>query len=360
MVSSAAEGIPIVAFATPFSTEEGKGVFSGALDVQRSPIGQRYLSSFSTLEGRRVYIVDSSGHIAATSHEGITGEISDSQPQLAVAMNRADSGHFETGGQDHFFASAGINGTEWRMVLTVPSDVLYGSIDGARRLISWAVFGVLLAVSVAVLFLLARSTRQGTALSEANEDLARTNREIVVLAQELEERSLVDPLTGVRNRRGFEVLVGHMMREANRDDDVLALMFIDLDRMKTINDVHGHVAGDDALMAVAQVTSSCCRETDVVARLGGDEFVVAIRREYGTAFVQDRILEAISERNSIVDYELSVSIGMVDLDPKVSSLTDAIALADVSMYRQKRSHNAAGTNPSPLVLDDEIVPTAAA
>ena len=87
----------------------------------------------------------------------------------------------------------------------------------------------------------------------------------------LQSESLLDELTRLYNRRGFLVLAGNHFKLAERTRQPFALVFIDLDGMKQINDTLGHIEGDRALVEAAELLSSCVRQSDIVARFGGDE-----------------------------------------------------------------------------------------
>jgi diguanylate cyclase (GGDEF)-like protein len=106
-----------------------------------------------------------------------------------------------------------------------------------------------------------------------------------------------DALTDLPNRFAFQTHLREALSRARRDGNVVALMFIDLDRFKIINDSLGHVVGDMLLKAVAQRLTGCVRQTDLVARLGGDEFVVVLNGIKGsqeTAKVADKLIGALA------------------------------------------------------------------
>jgi diguanylate cyclase (GGDEF)-like protein len=103
-------------------------------------------------------------------------------------------------------------------------------------------------------------------------ELAAAQNEIAALAA----RSEADPLTGVLNRRGFERELKRSLAYSKRYGSGAALLYIDLDQFKTINDAHGHGAGDAVLKAVTQVIGRQVRASDIVARIGGDEFAVLL------------------------------------------------------------------------------------
>lgn len=94
--------------------------------------------------------------------------------------------------------------------------------------------------------------------------------------EEIKQLAFFDPLTGLPNRRLLQDRLHQAMSRAKRDHKRLALLFIDLDKFKPVNDEYGHEAGDKLLLAVAQRLLVCVRESDTVARVGGDEFVVLL------------------------------------------------------------------------------------
>jgi diguanylate cyclase (GGDEF)-like protein len=157
---------------------------------------------------------------------------------------------------------------------------------------------------------------------------------------ELEARADVDPLLDVLNRRGFERELKRSLAYVARYGTPGALMFIDLDGFKSVNDRHGHAVGDKLLKAVAAELASHVRASDVVGRLGGDEFgVVMWNIGAERAQAKARELEAIIEAASISHGPLRLTVGAsagtvaldVALDP--DALIDA---ADHAMYARKR------------------------
>lgn len=154
-----------------------------------------------------------------------------------------------------------------------------------------------------------------------------------------------DPLTGLPNRLALLMRLAQLLPEARRHGWRLAMMFIDLDRFKIINDTLGHQIGDELLREVARRLSSVVRETDFVARLGGDEFVVilpAIASPTDAALVAAKIINALASSIEADDHELhtSPSIG-ISLFPDDGPDGDTILKnADTAMYHAK----AAGRN----------------
>ena len=160
------------------------------------------------------------------------------------------------------------------------------------------------------------------------------------LQRELEERSLRDPLTGLYNRRGFRLLADQSLRLAKRNARESVLLLADVDRLKAINDAHGHPEGDRALCAVARAFDSALRDSDIVARLAGDEFVaLAVEASPpGIPSLVVRLRERLADESKRLTrtVELSVSIGIAPFDPKASpALDELIEAADQDMYREK-------------------------
>jgi diguanylate cyclase (GGDEF)-like protein len=162
--------------------------------------------------------------------------------------------------------------------------------------------------------------------------------------QELKNLSLTDGLTGLRNRRGFDILAEQQFKIAKRQQDPLALLFIDLDNMKPINDKLGHNFGDRALIETATLLREVMRESDLASRLGGDEFCALICGGLDDATsIKNRIQSALSSRNQEDKHEfkLEMSIGIVIYDPQEHTcLAELLKAADQSMYEQKMHRKA--------------------
>jgi len=162
------------------------------------------------------------------------------------------------------------------------------------------------------------------------------------LLSALRSLSLIDDLTGLYNRRGFLDLGGQYIKLARRSHRGITLVYLDLDRFKTINDSLGHHVGDRALLRVADVLRATFRRSDIIARMGGDEFAVLALEASGedSSFLVKRLREHFSHFNhsNRDSYQLSVSIGMArDDGTRNLPLDDLLAQADSAMYEEKRA-----------------------
>lgn len=149
-----------------------------------------------------------------------------------------------------------------------------------------------------------------------------------------------DELTGLPNRTLFQIELQRALVAAHALDTRLALMFIDLDRFKIINDTLGHDAGDLVLVEVAQRLRASLRDTDIVARLGGDEFVVlieGIEANSEAAAVAQKVLEQIGRPIAIDerDYSVTASIGISQYPTDGQDVQALRKNADLAMYRAK-------------------------
>ncbi len=149
-----------------------------------------------------------------------------------------------------------------------------------------------------------------------------------------------DELTGLANRSMFSQRLSHALAQARRNGIQLAVLFIDLDRFKKINDTLGHEAGDSVLKEVAERLQGCLRESDTVGRLGGDEFVAlleGIPQSMHCAEVAQKILAAVARPFAFdtQEFHLTASIGISTYPADSEDVQSLLKNADVAMYRAK-------------------------
>lgn len=160
--------------------------------------------------------------------------------------------------------------------------------------------------------------------------------------QELYNLSTKDSLSGLYNRLSLFEKIDWLISKSKRDGDRFAILFIDLDDFKNINDFLGHDVGDEVLKIVANSIQNSVRDIDFVARIGGDEFVVVLPKyENNMQIVEvaDRIIKNVSSPISINDKSFSVgaSIGIVTYPKDGEDKTELIKHADIAMYKAKES-----------------------
>ncbi|HEX5830726.1 MAG TPA: EAL domain-containing protein [Gemmatimonadaceae bacterium] len=183
-------------------------------------------------------------------------------------------------------------------------------------------------------------------------DLAASAATELALRRRLAERDRVerqlrhdarhDPLTGLPNRAFFMERLGHVVsrRRARDDHPLFAILFLDLDNFKVVNDSVGHHAGDELLIAVARRLEQCVRGGDMVCRLGGDEFALLLENVVDArdaACIASRVQEALSRPVNLSGYELftSVSIGVALSSTPNERPEYLLRSADMAMYRAK-------------------------
>ena len=149
-----------------------------------------------------------------------------------------------------------------------------------------------------------------------------------------------DALTGLPNRTLFRDRLTHAMAQADRYHQILAVLFLDLDRFKAINDTLGHNVGDQLLKMAAERLRSCVRDCDTVARLGGDEFTIIVDdivEVQDAAVVAQKILDTLSQPFNLHNHEvfISVSIGLTLYPNDDENADNLLRNADSAMYRAK-------------------------
>jgi diguanylate cyclase (GGDEF)-like protein len=185
-------------------------------------------------------------------------------------------------------------------------------------------------------------------------ELHETEAVRLALQDQVHKMAFFDPLTQLPNRRLLDDRLSQALAASKRSALYGALMFLDLDNFKPLNDTHGHVAGDMLLAEVARRLTGFVRETDTVARLGGDEFVVLLNELHADKTTSTEQAGAVAEKirlalaapywltvtlpgepDTTVEHHCSASIGVVLFVNHLSSQTDLMKWADAAMYQAK-------------------------
>jgi diguanylate cyclase (GGDEF)-like protein len=178
-------------------------------------------------------------------------------------------------------------------------------------------------------------------LGLANETLRQQISAREGVERQLKHQALHDSLTGLPNRQYLlDRLVASMAQHVAQPERLFAVLFLDLDRFKVINDSEGHLVGDALLREAAKRIGECVRNPDVLARLGGDEFAVLlerIRSVEDAINVAERIMQVLDQPFFIEGRELhsSASVGVAVAQPHYASAEEILRDADAAMYRAK-------------------------
>jgi len=168
----------------------------------------------------------------------------------------------------------------------------------------------------------------------------------IILKRQQEEQILwdmahYDSLTGLPNRSFFQLRLEHAIEKADRSNTKIALLFLDLDKFKDINDSEGHECGDKVLKYAADQISQCLRKEDTLSRIGGDEFIILIEDLKDISAVQkvcDKVNRALAEKNApdFIKRLLTTSIGISLYPDDANSSSLLLRNADTAMYQAKK------------------------
>lgn len=172
-------------------------------------------------------------------------------------------------------------------------------------------------------------------------DLTREVGERKAAEERAQMLALRDPLTGFHNRRSLSENGSDMLEKAVRQEKALAMLMLDLDHFKNVNDVHGHAIGDALLKTVASEVAKLMPPNAIAARLGGDEFACAFIYDSGNREIVDRVAEALVTRLSQpfdadgIFVHISVSLGIAHSAPDCETIDALMRRADIAMYAAK-------------------------
>lgn len=162
-------------------------------------------------------------------------------------------------------------------------------------------------------------------------------------AKPIREQASRDPLTNLANRRAFQRDGEALLTRAKQEGFSVALLYLDLDRFKPVNDTYGHEMGDILLQKVAIRLKETLRSTDLLARIGGDEFVLVLSATQGNDIVEvcNRLLNDIRRPFQVSGHQLSidVSIGIAFCPEHSGDLDELLKFADNAMYEAKAARS---------------------
>ena len=325
-----ARGREMVEIAIPFETPSGRRVLAGSGPVAIvETFTATVLPTAASMDGSRVFLLDGNGRTLAATAARPQDRRATPDPRLLAQLADHENGTFA----DRTYFSAPVGSSNWKVVLSIPRAELYASVDDGPADAAWQLFAAFVAAMLAlfgVAITAVRSVRR-LATAEAREHAAR----------QLAHARLHDPLTGLPNRSLLMDRADHAIDAARRRGRSVALLFLDVDHFKRINDSVGHEGGDAVLYQVAQRLKAIVRSVDTVSRFGGDEFVVLCEDlDHDDALRLVQIVEHGLDGPVIVDREevaITCSIGLAihDGDGDERAAADLLRDADVAMYRAK-------------------------
>ena len=193
---------------------------------------------------------------------------------------------------------------------------------------------------------LAESPAAGEDAQELMTQVRLLQQSVTTLRRERDQlaaRALRDPLTGALSRSVFYDELTRALARMERKSHMLAVLFVDLDRLKQVNDCHGHAAGDELIRQTVTRLTACLRPSDAVARIGGDEFVILLddlQHPKEAEVVAERVLESLSEPCHVtanVVVSPSASVGIALAEPGSMDSDTLLSHSDAAMYKAKQA-----------------------
>jgi diguanylate cyclase (GGDEF)-like protein len=295
-----------------FPTGEGTRIYAQVLplDVLKR-FTDGYLSDILNVPGGHAVVIDGHQNVIASTGADPVG-----QPPRDRALSTSLASEPTASVDGNYYASASVPDTPWRVVFSAPDDAVLDPL-GSTRQVSWQLFGAFVAAVLGIVALVGTALRRSARLAHAR---------------------LHDALTGLPNRT---LWMERAQNALDKHDDGVAVLFLDLDGFKAVNDSHGHGVGDALLAEVADRLRAVARRTDVIGRFGGDEFLVlcADLAEPSNAIdLAHRIRATLAAPMRIEGRHLSigVSIGIAARDGEATNADVLVHRADVAMYRAKQ------------------------
>ncbi|HLT77372.1 MAG TPA: sensor domain-containing diguanylate cyclase [Ferrovibrio sp.] len=306
-----------------FRVFDYEGRFIGATGIGLTVNAVRTLiTDYQRRYGRTVYFVDGTGRIVLVGegdsvpehHISARGNLGALMPEWSKDQTRSLEYDYEN--RPRLLNVRFIPELDWFLLVEKDAE---GDYTGIRQALYW---NLLVCTLITALVLLA------------------TWLAINRYQKRLETMATTDQLTGLASRHAYEVLMDQALRDSRRSGQPLALVILDIDNFKSVNDRFGHVAGDRVLCGVGNAMRACLRSSDIICRWGGDEFIVALRNcDLHNA---ERLAETMRQTiaGAAFPYEgtpitVTVSLGVAVLQGEESA-QDLVIRADAAMYRAKQ------------------------
>ena len=314
----------VINFAVVFPTGYGERILlTGFLPSALGPFLTGELRKIPGVKGSHNYLIDGNDAVLASNDRAKPTGYRFRSPGQRAALSRSSGDR-----HGYYYDQYRLTNSTWRLVLAAPDGPLFASISGLREWLPWLIFLAFALVAVAALLLGSRVLRSA-------------ERELRYANARLAHDALHDPLTGMANRVLFMDRLAQILRRATREPTAgCAVMFLDTDRFKQVNDSLSHTVGDQLLIALAGRLAEVVRPGDTVARLGGDEFTLLLDNivsEGAATIIAERVRGVLSEPFKLGPHELvvTVSIGIALSSPQLTP-AEVLRNADIAMYDAKR------------------------
>ena len=315
-----AGSVPIVAMGVPISVGgQTKAIFVGYSRLSPSPL-ETYVEHLHAGRTGRFYVVDSLGDVVAGTDPSSVGTTI-GQPRAVSAVAKGRSGSYTAGGLEVSYSPYAVAG--WSGMTTESASEFFGPIRSGN-----------LRIGIALLALLAVASAVIIVLGYKQEVARRRFQEL------LHHQAYHDGLTGLANRSLLNGRLQQAVARSRRQGAGLALLYLDLDGFKPVNDRQGHEVGDALLVAVAERLRGSVRLEDTVARIGGDEFAIVMEDLTGpldARLAAERVVHELARPFEILDrtVRVGVSVGVAFSPAGADDGESMLRDADLAMYRAK-------------------------
>ncbi|KZE70530.1 diguanylate cyclase [Paenibacillus elgii] len=359
-------GRRIVFMSEPLYDKDGvyRGFIGGSLYLQENNILNTMFGKHNIDgDGSYFYIVSSSGHLLYHPDKSRIGADNSTNPVVQKAL-RGESGYGQVTNSRGITFLAGYSPVPengWGVIVQSPISVVYEELDSYIRTILVYTLVPFVVLMITAIWLARRLARPFVSLANLASKLGKGekivlpdikhhwNREADLLTQtitlalsdlqkqtdQLTHAAMTDSLTGLTNRRTFESI----MSQWTEKQQPFALIMMDIDRFKSINDTYGHQAGDEVLKHLARILTSAVRSNDVCCRYGGEEFVMLL--PFTTVpdawITAERVRIAFETRENPLGVPLAVSLGIAHYPSHAESAEMLFQLADHALYQAKEA-----------------------